>query len=207
MPIRGKLLTALLEVSRDIPYLGVEPQAACVANIQTFIMSNQLKQHRVICACLSDAEGIAELEIGYEGDVRASIIPEFRPKNTFQFKIPTVTIVGDALISSMGIEAIQLIKIDVEGAEMEVLKSFRRTLETLRPPVTFEVLPDLLVSTGAALDSQTIAIRRQRETEIQSFFESIDYATYLLTPAGEEARPISPDTNNGVLNYIARPGL
>jgi FkbM family methyltransferase len=201
----GQTLLALLDVDDEIPYLGIEPQPDCVATILSFLNNNTLSNHRIICACVSNSETITHLEFGQEGDVRASIISDFRPRDTFGFKTPTVTMSGDKLIDALGIERIQFIKIDVEGAECEVLESFRNTIMRHQPVVTFELLPDVLVSTGARLPDDVLATRRARERELESFFKSIDYVSNLLTATDEVSCEIGPDPKLGIRNYVSRP--
>jgi len=51
-------------------------------------------------------------------------------------------ITGDAALSEVGIDKIDLIKIDVEGYEKPVLKGLRKTLQASRPIVVFEISID-----------------------------------------------------------------
>jgi FkbM family methyltransferase len=48
--------------------------------------------------------------------------------------------IGDEIVESTGISAIDFIKIDVEGQEDRVIKGFRRSLARFQPIVLFEVL-------------------------------------------------------------------
>jgi len=48
----------------------------------------------------------------------------------------------DDILNRLGVEKVSCVKIDVEGAELEVLKGMRRTLEKHRPRVIVEVAGD-----------------------------------------------------------------
>jgi FkbM family methyltransferase len=191
-------------VSRDIPYLGVEPQPGCAAAVVRFIVDNALPSHQLICCCLSDQSGLVGLGFSREGDVRASFVEGFRPRGTFSNSILSPAISGDDLLSAAGVKAVSLIKIDVEGAELEVLRSFRNTLVTLKPTITFEILPNILIGTGAVLDEGTIRERRRREAEISSFLSDIGYESYLLENRREIPAPLGPSPDLKVRNYVAR---
>ncbi|MDC0292504.1 FkbM family methyltransferase [Candidatus Binatia bacterium] len=202
---QGQTLLALLSVSASIPYLGIEPQPACAANIQDFLQQNLLSDHQILCACVSDGESITHLESNHSGDVRASIVSGYRPDDTFRFKTPTPTIAGDKLVKDLGLAKVQFIKIDVEGAELEVLRSFKKTLLEHKPKITFEILPDVLVSTGEHLPTGVLSVRRAREAALSEFLSSVDYSSTLLSRDGEKSGKIGPDPDGAVRNYIATP--
>lgn len=201
----GQTLTSVLRVSDGIPYIGIEPQPDCVTELNEFINLNKLPDHRVICASISDTESITQLQYEHRGDVRASIIPEFRPAQTFSSSMPTVAVTGDTLVDELVTANVQFIKIDVEGAELEVIKSFRRTILRDNPMISFEILPDRLVSTGEPLESSVLNIRRAREAEIIRFFDSVNYECFLLKQGDEFHVDIGPSPRFKVRNYVARP--
>lgn len=201
----GQTLTSLLRVDPNIPYIGIEPQPDCVAELNVFIKLNKLANHRIVCSCISNKESITELQYEYQGDVRASIIEGFRPAKLFPSSMLTVTLTGDKLVDQLTHEKIQFIKIDVEGAELEVLESFRNTILRDSPVISFEILPDVLVSTGKPLESQVLKIRREREERIKRFFESITYDCFLLREDKEVRVEIGPSPRGNVRNYVAKP--
>jgi len=200
----AQTLLAVLSISSDIPYVGIEPQALCVASISSFIQVNRLKSHKIICASLSNVMGATNLQHSKAGDVRASIVPEYRLKDMFEHQISTVTLSGDRLIAELGIEKVQLIKVDVEGAELEVIQSFKSTLVNHKPLVVFEILPDILVSTGATLPADVVAERRRRENAISMFLKQVGYETSLNQEGHEQPSAIGPDKDGKVRNYVAR---
>jgi FkbM family methyltransferase len=59
----------------------------------------------------------------------------------------------DSFIRDKNLQELNLVKIDVEGSEMEVLKGMQTTLQTLKPTLLVEVLNETLKKTGfSALD-------------------------------------------------------
>ena len=201
----GQTLIAVLEVSTNIKYMGVEPQPGCASAVLQFIVDNKLPNHRLICCCLSDGDDLVELGFSREGDVRASFVEEFRPEGTFSNSMLSPVISGDQLIKQAGIDDVAFIKIDVEGAELEVLNSFRQTLTDMKPTLTFEILPNILVSTGQALSADVIQVRRRREAEIAALLAEMHYEIFLLEGETEVLHAIEPSPDGPVRNYVARP--
>lgn len=73
--------------------------------------------------------------------IYASWNPSKGPDSNFEISgIPTATL--DQLLTSFMVENIGLIKLDVEGSELEVLQGFKK-LSTINAPIVFEYRPDL----------------------------------------------------------------
>jgi FkbM family methyltransferase len=201
----GQTLFSVLRVDRNIPYVGIEPQPDCVSALTSFIRENKLPNHNVICACVSDKESISQLQYDHQGDVRASIIEDFRPAQTFSSSMFTVAVSGDSLVDQLVSTTVQFIKIDVEGAELEVLNSFRRSILRDTPVISFEILPDKLVSTGESLKGHVLNTRREREAGIRDLLESLNYEYFLLKGDDELRVALGPSPTGRVRNYVARP--
>jgi len=58
----------------------------------------------------------------------------------------------DEIVESLGLERVDVIKIDTEGAEVEVLRGATRTLEQLRPAIVLETVDDHLKTMGDSLE-------------------------------------------------------
>lgn len=72
----------------------------------------------------------------------------------------------DDLVASEGFERLDVIKVDVEGADFEVLRGAGETLSRFRPVVLMEV--ELLARFGASVD------------DVKRFFHGLGYETQLL---------------------------
>ncbi len=201
----GQTLLALLSVDPECSYLGIEPQVEACAEVVRLITQNDLDRHAVLPIALSDTTGFAELSFGYESDVRASIVGDFRPASALPLKRVVPTMTGDDLISSRKEEQIAFIKVDVEGAEYEVLSGFRKTIAEHQPVLTFEVLPDLLVADGTALPDQIIQARRRRWDRLAQLLDELDYHAFLFDGSVATLVAVGPDPDGSVRNYAACP--
>ncbi len=61
----------------------------------------------------------------------------------------------DALVDEAGIERVDLIKLDVDGAECEVLRGARETLARHHPPIVLELAPHVFEEVGSSIGELT----------------------------------------------------
>jgi hypothetical protein len=85
----------------------------------------------------------------------------------------------DDLCQERGLTRANLVKIDVEGAELSVLRGMERILREMRPVIVLEMEPHLLESFGTSTDS------------LLAFLAAYDYR---VAPLG------------GHCNYVCEPG-
>jgi FkbM family methyltransferase len=71
-----------------------------------------------------------------------------RMENAIEVDVSTI----DDIVREKGLERIDFIKIDVEGAELQVLKGGDQTISKFRPPMILSIHPDSIKNFG---DSQT----------------------------------------------------
>lgn len=117
--------------------LAVEPAAISADRLEANLALNAFAHVVVTRAALSDHEGLAQLrhvELG--NDPQAwSIMPEAGGAEAEQVRTTTL----DALAAQQGLARLDLIKMDVEGAEPMVVAGGRATLARFRPAIMFEI--------------------------------------------------------------------
>ncbi|MBL8650335.1 MAG: FkbM family methyltransferase [Sphingopyxis sp.] len=149
-------------------YVGFEPNPVCVHYVEELVAANGWADCRVVPAGLGLTSGIVTLELyhGRGGDSAASIVEGFRPGEAISFR-KTVAILGaedlpdDLLAAPLG-----LIKIDVEGAEADVIDALAPVIARDRPLVSMEILP---CYDAARTD------RIARQARIEARFAGLDY--------------------------------
>ncbi|MEO0682228.1 MAG: FkbM family methyltransferase [Pseudomonadota bacterium] len=198
-----------LSIDPDRRYLGVEPQLPAAMAVQDFIDRNDLTQAAILCAGLSEAPGTAVLNLrrGHGYDASASIVT-LRPARFYTERRLAPLITGDSAVEALEIDAVALIKIDVEGAELEVLRGFSATLARHGPAVVFEVLNDW-AAPGEDPQARAISAERDRRARaVSDLFAAAGYAILEVrseglrpTPAIE--RKVSADL--ALCNYAAVP--
>jgi FkbM family methyltransferase len=139
----GQTLIKLKTVNRDIEWIGFEPNPKCIYYSLELIRSNDFQNCRLIPVGIFNRDDILELEFYSDSDTdpSASVIQNFRPdEKVFERIIIPVTTFEKAN-SALHIDGVAVIKIDVEGAEPEVLESLQSVINQYRPLLMMEILP------------------------------------------------------------------
>jgi FkbM family methyltransferase len=202
----GQTLIKALEYSTDLPYVGFEPQISCITSLNNFIKLNSLLNHLILPVGLSDHSGAARLGFRKSFDVTASIIASYRPAGfhtEYQY-VPVLS--GDAVLMDLNLPNISLIKIDVEGAELEVLNGLKQTINKYRPSIIFEILPNILVSTKQPIGEEAQNYRARKHSAMEVFFRDTGYTVFNInkgSPLTEEAHLFAKGQTAS--NYLAIP--
>jgi FkbM family methyltransferase len=205
----GQTLLTILAIDKSRPYVGFEPQASCCFLLQTFIEDNNLGSHAIVPVALSDKNQLLKLRSqGDRYDQTASIVEGFRPESFYRSQRWVSARKGDEAMAELQIPSLSVIKIDVEGAELEVITGLLATIREERPFLVFEVLNDFLVATGQKLNDETRSFRAYRLQRLEGILRDEDYEIYNVTPKGpvtvKEIKPaVSADLS--ATNYVAVP--
>ena len=205
----GQTLLMLLSLDAERHYVGFEPQLDCCFYIQRFIEQNRLPRHSVLPIGLSNRSGLSELfRRDVLTDTTASTIRGFR-SDDFYGQVDWVPLVpGDQVVRDLGLSQIGVLKVDVEGGELEVLEGFRDTLGSHRPFVFFEVLNHFMVATGKHLDPETVAFREARVAKLEGLLRDAGFAIFNVLPdQALELQRIEPQVSADLTltNYVAAP--
>jgi Methyltransferase FkbM domain len=150
----------------------------------------------------------------YEGiksivSATSSMVSGFRPDNFYRAKKYIYAVRGDNVVRDLEIDSIALIKIDVEGAELEVIRGLRASIENYSPYILFEVLHHYLAVTKEVLEKDISDFRESRIQELEEILRSHGYKIYQIHGAKAlmEVEKISPKYINELetTNYLAIP--
>jgi FkbM family methyltransferase len=114
-----------------------EPLPENVQRARANVEANAFSNVRILDAAVSDHSGMGELMVaGYVGG--SALATAERPPDV-KGVLPVRLVTIDELVAQNEIRPPQVVKIDVEGAEIEVLFGMAHTLDTCRPVVVFEI--------------------------------------------------------------------
>lgn len=167
----GQTLLKLKSVNNDIEYIGFEPNPTCVFYSNELIAVNQFKNTTIVPVGIADVNGVLKLNFysSNNSDPSASIIENFRPDQVIKFSqyIPVNRV--DNISKNVELKNIEAIKIDVEGAEMEVIESLKNLIAENQPFILIEILP---------VYSAENTFRIERQQRIETILKELDYLIY-----------------------------
>ena len=129
---------SLLDFNEILPrtnYIGVEPNPACVFYLNELIRSNSLSNKTILPFGLNERKEVLSLMSKGWDDASSSVVSH---RGNF-YKTTIYTLTGDEIIDELKLKNVKLIKIDVEGFELSVLKGLSRTIASQRPVIFCEI--------------------------------------------------------------------
>jgi FkbM family methyltransferase len=138
----GQTLVKVKGFDRVRAYVGFEPNPSCNYYTGKLIDLNGFEDCTLVPVGLHERTDLLPLHMRWPGDdPTATLVVE---SGTHEFIASQVVPVwrGDDALDLVGVTSISVLKIDVEGAELEVLRGFAGTIERLHPLIVCEILPE-----------------------------------------------------------------
>lgn len=134
------LLTAK-KVGKTGRVYAFEPVPDIFVRLQENIALNGFNNIEPVPLALSSQRGMATISISHDG---ASSL--FRRVSDEFIEVPTERL--DDFVEREGIERVDAIKLDVEGAELHVIRGADKTIRRFKPIMMVEINPDTLKAAG-----------------------------------------------------------
>lgn len=171
----GQTLLKVKSINQKIQYLGFEPNMTCVAYAHELIDTNDLGFVRIFPVGISDHDGhmILYHARDKQEDSSGSIVREFRDVSNMEQKI--IVTFSERRLSFIRDLVIGVVKIDVEGAELEVMRNLKSFIQRDRPFIICEILPVYSIDNTFRLD---------RQNELMGIIEELKYLIYRINTDG-----------------------
>ena len=171
--------------------LAFEPSQREFSRLQSNVDLNRLENVRLFDAALSNQDGEAQLRIaGYEHEGQ-NTLGGFVYEDVETLRTERVrTLRLDSVVAEAGLQRLDFLKMDVEGAETRLLQGAETVLRDFRPVILFEVL-----------DS---ALRQQMSSreELAQLLREAGYVLYAFDAAG---LPVIAGKGEFASNMLAAP--
>jgi FkbM family methyltransferase len=136
----GQTLIKLKSIEPGRSYVGIEPNTNCVFYLRKLIKRNQWPNTELIPVGLFNETCLLQLTGNNEYDGQSTVIDEFKPGAKGKTGVSqTVPLLAFDVIQKSLPTDIQLVKIDVEGAEQQVLESIADFISEKHPSIILEV--------------------------------------------------------------------
>ncbi len=204
----GQTLLKILSFDPSREYVGFEPQPACCFMVQRFIEENKLANCKMVPVGLYNCDRIITLH-GAADDYSpaATVVDGFRPAGFYGSRRFVSVRKGDDVLAEINLRSADIIKVDVEGSELEVFEGLSKTLRSSMPLLIFEVLNHFIAATGSPLDEETIQFRELRLRKLEDLVRGVGYEVLNICPGNQlrKVRKIVPEVSADLsnTNYIA----
>ncbi len=172
----GQTLLKVKALDPGRPYVGFETNPRCCQYVEELIRMNHFADCALVPAGLSDRSGLTTLwlrpNVGF--DPSATTIDEVCDARDSLRAQWAAICRGDDVLPDLDIEQLAVVKIDTEGAELEVLTGLAKTIGRFRPFIVCEILP--------VVDERTPAGRTRlaRQLEVQRLLAEWQYDMFRL---------------------------
>lgn len=172
----GQTLIKVRTLDTNRKYVGFEPNPSCLFYLQRLISANQWNQVMIVPVGLSNTNGLVELSGSSDTDPGSTIIRWVMSTAGGVTKLVPV-FQYENLTSCLPIDRVAIIKIDVEGAELEVVKTLSPLIERDRPIIIMEILP-----TGSERNQRNI-----RTKELMSILKDMKYNSFRIMKTSSDS--------------------
>ena len=196
----GQTLIKVKLIDPTRQYVGFEPNPQCVQYASELIGINGFEDCTLVPVGLSDSARVAVLYAKADAvDPSASIVPGFRAVDRYARQQHVPVFPGDSLL--VDVDRIALLKIDVEGGELEVVSGLVDTLRRSSPIVFCEILPVFDEST------ENGRFRRQRQDRLLATLHALGYTVFrmLQDESVAELADITTHADLALTNYAFVP--
>jgi FkbM family methyltransferase len=205
----GQTMLKVLAIENTRQYVGFEPQVICTSAIQKFIQDNGLTNYTILPIGLSTENKVIKLFMASdEFDSTASMVEGFRPDSFYNAHQYVCVRNGDEIAAELGLQSVAVIKIDVEGGELEVIEGLSNTIQKHKPFIVFEVLNFYLTVTNQPLPEPSVRFRKNRIERMEAMLRRFGYQIHGIVPEGPTmVGKIQPEStaDQTRTNYVAVP--
>jgi FkbM family methyltransferase len=172
----GQTLLKVKSISPEINYIGFEPNPICVNYLNTLIKVNKFSRTEIFPVGLGNKTSILKLALysTSEVDSSASVVANFRDQESIvqTMNVPIFQFSDTHLESE-----IAFLKIDVEGAELEVIEGMYEKIKQDHPLILMEILPCY---------NKENSERINRQEKIQDIFRRLNYKILRVIKANDK---------------------
>jgi FkbM family methyltransferase len=186
----GQTLLKVKSADTSREYYGFEPNPMCYHYAMELVKLNNLKGCNLIPVGLFHRPSLLKLFLNANTDSAACLVDGFRDSKSYKSYLYVPVFEGDYMLRLFNIDSVSLLKIDVEGGELEVIRGLRKTISKYYPYILCEILPVYDESTDVG------AFRKRRQDELEEIIREEGYIIHRILRSGEIVRIESIGTHS-----------
>lgn len=172
----GQTLVKVKTIDPDRAYVGFDPNPSCINYLQHLRAVNKWKNVALVPTGIYAVDSLLTLFGRTDTDGSSTVINEFKAgsadDNQITKLVPLLSF--STINNTLKLKTVSAIKIDVEGAEIEVMEGMMSFIKNIRPLIILEVWQN----NG---DPEKI----KRSTQLKGYLEEINYGSFSwVTPEG-----------------------
>jgi FkbM family methyltransferase len=177
----GQTLIEVKSIDPNKAYVGFEPNPACVFYVEELIRINKIRNTQIIPVGLFKSDSILSLDL-YDDEITnsgGSVIKNFWEYKNWQVQRTLLVPVYSFLTikESIKMPNFDIIKIDVEGAELEVLQTLSEEIVKNKPIILIEIL---------SAYSEKNHLRFERQQHLLKLIKKLEYRIIRINESDEE---------------------
>ncbi len=181
-------LVMATSANRSARVISFEPQSSNVERFQENMRLNNVTNVELITAAVSSASGTIRLYLSTDNNAGTHSTISSDPNVGADFEeVPATTL--DETVDAMGLSAVDLVKVDVEGAELEVIEGAINTIASLKPTFIIELSEAIQQSRGYST------------VQFKSMMSANGYASYLIRDNGT-LEPVGSNVTHVMDNVV-----
>lgn len=165
----GQTLLAVKSIRPDWEYVGFEPNPYCIFYVMNVVKANDLDACTVYPFGIGESTGAMDLRLNSLTGGEGSIVAGFRSESQYKRRIKVPILGAEFLPDELMERKVGVLKVDVEGGELDVFRAMVAVLEKNKPLIISEVLP---VGDPA---SEQGTFRKERQDALLTIFRDLGY--------------------------------
>ena len=165
----GQTLLTVKSIRPDWEYVGFEPNPYCIFYVMNVVKANDLDACTVYPFGIGESTGAMDLRLNSLTGGEGSIVAGFRSESQYKRRIKVPILGAEFLPDELMERKVGVLKVDVEGGELDVFRAMVAVLEKNKPLIISEVLP---VGDPA---SEQGTFRKERQDALLTIFRDLGY--------------------------------
>jgi FkbM family methyltransferase len=171
----GQYAKLFAKIAADGLIIGIEPGSYAFSILKKAVRINRLKNIAIENVGVGEEDGELTLSVpvktsGSIGFGRSHFGPAIGPRKHLTETVPILTV--DGIVARYELQDLHLLKADIEGWEMKLLRGAEKTIHRFHPAIYLELVSELLENSGDSLDG------------VWDFLEGHGYSGFRFTAQG-----------------------